>query len=231
MSFRKNLILGLVSALAVSAAFNAYAVGEKVTYKIHDVSPVKEDNEVTACNFSVTFYNRSPQIVSDLSLDLNWLDEVVEEKIKEEKNEPVKNGAGATTGYSGQSKTEQYTSKMISTNLSVPPLPPEKQISLKASIKTDRCFLLLDRPQLKINSCKYGAEKNVDRSAGACNNLFVFVSPEEGDYYTDFKPISYEAEKEEIAEKQKTQQNELDTLYNGAVASIKRVSQTLDTMQ
>ena len=231
MNFRKNIVLGLISALAASAAFNAYAVDEKVTYKIHDVSPVKEDNEVTACNFSVTFYNRTPQIVSDLSLDFSWLDEIVEEKIKEEKKEPVLNDAGKESGYSGKSKTEQYTSKKISTNLSVPPLPPAKQISLKATIKTDRCFLLLDKPILKVNSCKYGAEKNVDRTAGVCNNIFAFISPESGEYYTEFKPITYDEQKKEMEEKQKSEQNELDTLYNNAVASVKRISQTLDTMQ
>lgn len=231
MSFRKKIVLGLVGAIAASAAFNAYAVDEKVTYKIHDVSSVKEDNEVTACNFSVTFYNRTPQIVSDLSLDISWLDDVVEERIKEEKKEPVRNAAGSETGYSGQSKTEQFTSKKISTNLSVPPLPPSKQISLKATIKTDRCFLLLDQPQLKINSCKYGSEKNVDRTAGVCNNLFAFVSPESGEYYTEFKPITYDEQKKEIEQQQKTEQKELDTLYNNAISSVKRISQTLDTMQ
>lgn len=231
MSFRKKIVLGLVGAMAASAAFNAYAVDEKVTYKIHDVSSVKEDNEVTACNFSVTFYNRTPQIVSDLSLDISWLDDVVEERIKEEKKEPVRNAAGKETGYSGQSKTEQFTSKKISTNLSVPPLPPAKQISLKATIKTDRCFLLLDKPQLKINSCKYGSEKNVDRTAGVCNNLFAFVSPESGEYYTEFKPITYDEQKKEIEQQQKNEQKELDTIYNNAISSVKRISQTLDTMK
>ncbi len=231
MSFKKNFVLGLVSALAISAASNACAGNSEVIYKIHDINPVKEDNEVVSCDFSITFYNRTPQIVSNLSLDIGWLDEVIEEKIKQEKQEQIRDNNGRVSGYSGQSKTEQFTSKMISTNLSVPPLPPSKQISIRAAVKTDRCFLLLDKPELKVNTCKFGSAANVDKAAGACNGLFIFVSPDSGDYYTDFKPITYDEEKQEVEQQNRSEKKELDNIYNNAISSVKRISQTLDTMQ
>lgn len=231
MSFKKNFVLSLVSALAISSTFNAHASNMEVIYKIHDINPVKEDNDIVSCDFSVTFYNRTPDIISNLSMNIGWLDEVIEDKIKQEKQEQVRDENGRTSGYSGKSKTEQFTSKTISSNLSIPPLPPSKQISIKSSVKTDRCFLLLEKPILKINSCKVGSVANIDKQAGACNNLFMYVSPESGDYYTDFKPITYDEEKHEIEKQNKQEQKELDSIYNNAITSVKRISQTLDTMQ
>lgn len=231
MNFKKIFVLSLVSTLAISVTPNVYASDSEVIYKIHDVMPVRSDGEVTSCDFSVTFFNRTSQIVSNLSLDISWLDDVIEDKIKDEKKEQIKDDSGRVSGYSGQSKTEQFTSKMISTNLSVPPLPPIKQISLKASVKTDRCFLLLEKPQMKINSCKLGAAANVDKAAGSCNDLFVFISSESGDYFSEFKPISYDEEKKEAEQQNQNEQKELDSLYNNAISSVKRVSQTLDSMK
>lgn len=229
MNFKKKLLSNLVCAMAVSAATNVFA--NEVIYKVHDINPVKEDSEVVSCDFSVTFFNRTSEIVSGLSLDIAWLDEVIDEKIKEEKKEPTRDESGKKSGFSGRSQTEKFTSKTISTNLSVPPLPPQKQISLKATIKSDRCFLLMDNPILKVNSCKFGKKENVDSKAGACNNLFVYISPEKGDYYSEFKPISYDDEKKEIEKKNESEKQEMDALYNNAISSVKRISETLETMK
>lgn len=231
MSFKKNFVLSLLSAVALMPVANANADDAEVIYKIHDINPVKENNDVVSCDFSVTFFNRTPNIVSNLSMDISWLDQVVEDQIKQEKQEKVQNSSGRVSGYSGQSKTEQFTSKTISTALSIPPLPPQKQISIKASVKTNRCFLLLEKPQLQINTCKVGSTANVDKAAGACNNLFVYISPESGEYYNEFKPISYDAEKLETEKQNKSEQKELDKIYNNAVSSVRRINQTLETMQ
>lgn len=231
MSFKKNFILGVISGLALSAASNAYAVSTEVIYKIHDINPIKEDGEVTSCEFVTTFFNRSYMPVTDITLDIGWKDDVVEDKIRAEKKEKAVDENGASSeGYTGESKTEKFTSKMISTNMSVPPLRPGKQMSVKTTIRTDRCFLLLDKPEIIVRSCLYGDEGN-DKTAGVCKNMFKFIAPQSGEYYTEFKDISYDAEKKQAQDESNNEQKELNQLYNNAMNSVKRTTEALKSMQ
>lgn len=230
MSFKKNFVLGIISGLALSAASNAYAISTEVIYKIHDINPVKEDGEVTECAFITTFFNRSYMPVTDVSIDIGWKDDVVEDRIKTEKKEKTYDSEGAQGGYDGQSKTEKFTSKMISANMSVPPLQPGKQISVKASVKSDRCFLLLDKPEIIVRSCNYGDEGN-DKTAGVCKNMFKFISPQNSEYYSEFSDISYDSQKKQAQEESNGEQKELNQLYNNAINSVKRTTEALKSMQ
>lgn len=229
MNVSQKFVLTMISGAALFAAADAYAASE-VIYKIHDITPVKQDNEIVSCDFSVTFFNRATQTVSNLSLDIGWKDEVIEDRIKEEKKEKIVDENDNFQGYSGRSKTEEFTSKVVSTNLSVPPLLSEKQISVKGSVKTNRCFLLLQEPEIVVRSCKFGVG-NMDTNAGVCKRLFKFVNPQQGEYYTDFKTVSYDIQKKEDKQHSLNEQKDLDKLYNNALSSVKRISQTLNSMQ
>lgn len=230
MSFQKTFVLSLLGVLAVSSVSKAQEATPEVIYKIHDVTPVKEDNKIVSCDFGITFYNRAPQMVSNLSLNFSWLDEVVDNQIKAEKQEKVVDETGNVAGYNGQSKTEEFTPKKISLDVSIPPLAASKQISVKANVKTDRCFLLLQKPILSISSCRYGNTQS-EEMMGMCNSLFNYISPEEGDYYTDFKEISYDQEKEDQDAQAQKEKEELESIYENALNSVKRISDTLNSMQ
>ncbi len=230
MSIKKTFILSLFGVIGVTTVSQAQMSSSEVIYKIHDVSPVKENNEVVSCDFSVTFYSRAPQMVSNLELNLSWVDEVIDNQIKAEKQEKVLDANGNVAGYRGQSKTESYTAKKIGTDVSVPPLSPSKQLSIKANIKTDRCFLLLQKPMLSVRKCRYG-NGQAEEMIGMCNNLFRYISPEQGDYYSEFKPVSYEQEQKEIEDKAKKEKDELENIYENALSSVKRISETLNTME
>lgn len=229
MNISHKSVLGIISAVTLFATFDAHAANE-VIYKVHDITPVKIDGVVVSCDFSITFFNRANQTVSNLSLDIGWKDDVIEEQIKEEKKEKIIDDNNSFQGYSGQSKTEEYTSKMISTNVVLQPLLPEKQLSVKANVNSDRCFLLLQQPEMRVRSCKFGVG-NTDTNAGVCQNLFKFISPEAGEYYTEFRSISYEAQKQEDKQHSLNEQKELDKLYNNAFSSVRRISETLNTMK
>lgn len=228
MLLKKSFILNTLGAIVISSSVQAQNAPE-VIYKIHDVMPIKENNEVVSCDYSVTFYNRAPEMVSNLDLNFSWLDSVIDDQIKEEKKEKFVDSKNKVSGYTGKSKTEEYSSKKISANVSVPPLPSQKQISIKSNIKTDRCFLLLQQPDLTVNKCRYGTSSS-EKQAGICKNLFVYVSPEQGDYYTEFKPISYKQEQSQTEEENTKEKEELENIYNKALDSVKRMSKTLSSM-
>ena len=231
MNFRKNFVFGFIGALALTAAFDVRAASQEVIYKIHDIHPLKDDTEITACEFSLTLFNRSDLTVNNLSLDIGWKDDVIENKIKEEKAEKVVDRNSGVRGYTGQSQTEKFTSKMVSTNVSVPPLQPGKQISVRSKINTDRCFLMMQTPELIVRKCSMGGSGDGDKTAGVCNDLFKYVSPVDGEYYTEFKEISYEEEKAQEIQQNIEEKKELDQLYGNAVSSVRRISETLNSMQ
>lgn len=230
MSFQKTFVLSLLGALAVSSVSHAQVSNPEVIYKIHDVSPVMEENKIVSCDFGVTLYNRAPQMVSNLSLNFSWQDDVIDEQIKAERQEKVMDENGRVAGYNGKSKTEEFTPKKISVDVSIPPLAASKQISVKSNIKTDRCFLLLQKPTLTVRSCRYGSAQS-EETMGVCNNLFNYISPEQGDYYTEFKAISYNQEKQEMEDQAQKEKQELENIYENALSSVRRISDTLNSMQ
>ncbi len=230
MNFQKTFVLSLLSVLAVTPVCKAQISNPEVIYKIHDITPVKEDNKIVSCDFSVTLFSRAPQMVSNLSLNFSWLDKVIENQIKEEKQEKVVDEDGKISGYNGKSQTEERTPKRISVDISVPPLVTSKQVSIKTNVKTDRCFLLLQKPTLSIRSCQYGNGQS-EENAGVCNRLFTYISPEQGDYYTEFKPVSYDQQKQEMEEQNRKEKDELENIYENALASVKRITDTLVSMQ
>ncbi len=226
---KKSVFLSLLSvALFPSMALAQYNKQE-VIYKIHDIAPVKDNDKVVSCDYSITFFNRSTNMISDLSMELQWLDEVIEEQIQKEKQEKVVDKKSKISGY-GKSKTEEYTTKSILSSFSVPPLAPSKQVSLKQNVQTDRCFLLMQKPEIKVLSCLYSAQ-NTEASAGVCQDMLRYISPNEGDYYTDFKPISYDDKKKQIEEENEIEKKELDEVYNSALGAVNSITATLKTMQ
>lgn len=85
---KKKLFLGLLAAYAFVAATPAYAINENdaILVKIQDIKPVKNERGVTTgCEFLSTIYNRTNEDLSELSFDLSWFDEAVQNTITQEK--------------------------------------------------------------------------------------------------------------------------------------------------
>lgn len=114
---KKKLFLGLLAAYAFVAATPAYAINENdaILVKIQDIKPVKNERGVTTgCEFLSTIYNRTNEDLSELSFDLSWFDEAVQNTITQEKS-MRRNGRDDLRG------TEDYISPdVISTLTSCP---------------------------------------------------------------------------------------------------------------
>ena len=185
------------------------AEDEAILFKIHDVKPVKDakGEDVNACDFYVTFYNRSNKDINGAQLDLSWTDNSLLDIVNAEKRE---------------SAEKRKNGEDIDANFSY------KQITVRQSLKTDRCYVLLDHLSVNVKSCAVKPVGNASFNAGnTCKGLFRFISQENPEYYTDFQPVSYTTQRNADVKERAGQEKEMEEQYQKAVKSIDALTQTL----
>lgn len=250
----KRFFLSITSALValgtVSAAWAAEgddelvsSIGagtEAVLFKIHDVKPIKNrDGQVTDCEFNATFYNRSEKNVDNAVVAVTWKDEAIAGVIDQEKREAVEkqqqqqnnSALGAFDAFSSYnqpgSETERLTSPGLTATIRIPPLKPFRQVSLKSKINSDRCFLMVEDAEFKMQSCSAtvgGSSSVVGQGASSCEGLFKFVSSRDPEYYREFKKVSFNEEKKNKQNARKKEQQELTATYDKAVAEMSKAT-------
>lgn len=110
----------------------------------------------------------------------------------------------------------------------MPAIKAYKQITVRQSLKTDRCYILLDDLSINVKSCAIKQTGNASFSSGdTCNGLFRFISQENPEYYTDFKPISYTTQRNSDIKERASQEKEMEEQYKKAVKSMDALTQTL----
>ena len=239
--FLTVLLAGVMSLTAVGVQ----AADSSVMFKIHDIKPVKNsDNLVESCEFSTTFYNNSRVTVSNVSLDLVWKDTVVEGTIAEEKKEATTfrgRRVDNTPSYRRGAGTDAFTTVELTAPISLPPLAPGKQITVKNSVKSDRCFLMLENVEINIKSCRTtgsdpalganGAQIGVSTSVSEnCNGLFKYYSPKDPEFYTDFKPISYDEEAQQERAKVNRDKEEVEDMHEKALSAVRRAGEVVESI-
>ena len=208
-----SLGFGVTDADAAPRAVKE-SVGE-IIFKIHDVVPEKNaDGTVLYCNLGATFFNRTKSDVSNLAVSLVWNDDVIGEIIdvedREEREIKKSNPKEPRSRYS----TANFTSKVVSADLKLPPIKVNQQITLKTKVDTDRCFILLNEMDIVPLNC---GSLVVSSSKDKCSNYFQYVSPKQGEYFTDFKEISWENRMLEEDEQVSQLQDDVDNLYNETI--------------
>lgn len=203
---------------------------EAILFKVHDVKPVKNSKgeEVNACDFYVTFYNRSDKDINGAQLDLTWVDNSLIDVIdaeKEKSAEKHKNGEDVDADFS---YTQNGNPLQLTASIDMPAIKSYKQITVRQSLKTDRCYILLDDLSINVKSCAVKkTDGNSFNSSDACKGLFRFVSQENPEYYTDFKPVSYTMRKNSDIKERAGQEKEMEEQYKKAVKSMDALTQTL----
>ncbi len=227
-----SLALGAVLTANIGSAAAQQAVSaadedktEELLFKIHDITPVQNrEGEVIACDFNTTFYNRSAYNLKEAMLDFTWKDASLESVINAEKDEDAeKKNRNRNRAYS---ETERRTSKDVNTMIEVPALKPYKQVTVNNRINTDRCFLLIEKVDFEVKSCTAEGLASGGRSArrasqeSPCGRLFKYVSPEDAQYYLDFKEITPdELNSREEAKKQESK-NEAAGVYSKTIDAM-----------
>ncbi|MBR2299500.1 MAG: hypothetical protein IJ870_02875 [Alphaproteobacteria bacterium] len=201
-----------------------------ILFKIHDIKPVlNSDGATTGCEYTATFYNRTPVSLRQAKIEFGWTDHVselfpidgtpnVEENAKENAKETTENQPKAVKKEAGLGE--------IRSTIDIPALGSLKQVSVHGVAETDKCFALFDNLKFNVSVCNIlGQETNTDsRRAKAdankgqanCAGMFAYVNSKHPEYYGEFKEISYE----EQVEREKTQEEkekEMIQAINGKI--------------
>lgn len=218
------LALGLTfGAMEVNAApvKETASLGE-IIFKIHDVVPEKDaEGNVIYCNVGATFFNRTKNDVANLAISLNWNDDVIGEIIDIEDREEKEKRRSKSKEPKSRYSTSSFTSKTVSTDLKLPPIKVNQQITLKTKVDTDRCFILLNDMDVGVINC---GTLSVSSSKESCANFFQYISPKMGEYYTDFKEISWENQIAEEDNHVVQLQDDVNKLYDETISAIDSIT-------
>ncbi len=212
-----------------------------VLFKIHDVTPVKNvDGLITDCDFLVTFYNRTPTAFQSAKLELGWTDDVSERytlDLEEPQNTPERRSAPTSR------RNEPKSLGNITTTVDMPAVGAYSQISVKGSLKTEKCFVLLSTVEFNVESCNLAENRESQsnsrsssrnlhsRSNSECAGLFQFVDYTNPEYYDEFKEISYNEQEALLNKEKETNLEEINTKYNAIVTSLEKASDILNNIQ
>lgn len=216
MSKANKIILTCAGILTAGFISSARAADDAVLFKIHDIAPVSNADGLTvACEFGATFYNRTGVNVSNVDMHLSWHDNALD-NIKFDDDKDMGNN------FSADKRDEE-----VAMDLKLPPLKAYQQISLKAKINTDKCFLLLGDMDMTITSCKKGDGETAS-GEDVCRDVFQYVSAQNPEYYTEFQAISLNEQKVQEASQKASEQQEINELFNKSIDSISNISANLN---
>lgn len=202
-----------------------------ILFKIHHIKPVVDaEGTVSACEYTATFYNRTPVNIRQAKIQLGWTDKISElysvdnvdfdEKkiIDSEKNDEEEEDAAPEAQK--QSAANENLGTFRST-LSVPALGSLKQVSVRGQVDTDKCFALFDNIKFNVSSCSIlGQDTTTETRRGRvdadkdqlnCAALFAYVNSKHPEYYSEFKQMSYE---EQVAQEKSVEEQEKEMIQN-----------------
>ena len=225
---------------AVSEAKPRKSKADAVLFKIHDIVSISQnDGMYQACDFFVTFYNRSDKDINGATLNLTWKDDALEEIIQNEMKASNERSAAQAEGLQGDyvqsedenvpSYTEKVSPQEISTTIEMPAVKAYEQVSVRSRLQTDRCFMLMNDVKTNVTSClseNNNAVVAVGQDRG-CAGLFHFVSAKNSEYYVEFKPVSYNDQQTQIKQKKADEAKEIEADYHRSVEQLEKASRTL----
>lgn len=241
MKIQNKFCLGIASLMLAAGVANAQSTDGKIVpaaeeedeailFKVHDVTPVKarSSDMVTSCDFYITFYNRSKKDINGAQIDLTWVDNSLSSVILDEKKNSAEKYADGETSDANYSYTQEKNPPQLTASVDMPAIKSYKQITTKQTIKTDRCYALLEDLTINVKSCavkQSGGSSVVGNES--CNGLFRFISQENPEYYTDFQKISYTTQRNADVKARANMEKEMEEQYQQTIRNMDLLSQTL----
>lgn len=247
MNMFKNILFSALSMGVCASAFaaatpenNAPAEEETtkpraVLFKIHEIKPVENtEGEITNCDFLVTFYNRTNDSMRQAKLEMGWTDKISERYAIGEDEKTAEEKAPVRTVR--DSRNTQQSLGAVTTTVEMPALGSHKQATVRGSVKTEKCFMLLDSLNYNVASCSIigkGDNNSADarrnrvassRSTGECANLFQYVDSKNPEYYNEFKNISYSEQERLLANEKAQDITEMEESYDKIVKNFEKVN-------
>ncbi len=167
---------------------------DAVIFKIHDITPIKENGLITGCDYYITLYNRTAINFRTFTINLDWADNV-EDEFKFDRYVEASLGKDAIKEQKELFK-DKYNSSTTKTSSTINAFGVDKQISIKSYIETEKCYLLLKEPKYTISPCEMARNIKTAGAAGlgskeqTCDSLFEYVGSTNPEYFGDFKKMS-----------------------------------------
>ena len=214
-----------------------------ILFKIHNIKPVTNaEGNVSACEYTATFYNRTPVNIRQAKIQLGWTDKISElysvdnldfdeKKIANtEKNDEEQEDIAPETQKQSAPNEDLGTFRSV---LNVPALGSLKQVSVRGQVDTDKCFALFDNIKFSVSSCNILGQDtatetrrgriDADKDQLNCAALFAYVNSKHPEYYSEFKQMSYE---EQLAQEKTVEEQEKEMIQNINKAISKNFDET-----
>lgn len=224
-AMNKILTLGLACGMALSFIGQAQAAKETskretVIFRIEDIKPIENDEGVTSqCEFNFTVYNRMEKAIKEANIDLSWADNVAGKyKVNEDKLEVKKDAKKARF--------------LISETVNIKDIAPHQQKSFKFVVDTDKCHVLFDQVEYKVNECIADGDEikirnNKREGHGSCANMFDYINSQNPEYYSEFSDVP-ESELQQISDQRNKQDIQaIEDAYKNSIETLKKASNTL----
>ncbi len=224
-----SLTLGL--ALGLTAASYAEVVQNKeiektsdanaILFRVENIKPLtNEDGLTDRCSFLVTVYNRMEKKVEKINMDFRWKDTIEKKyRIVDDEVKPVDDIRDAET--------------FIVKHIELEDVYPHQQKSFEQVVTTDKCFLLLDQLEYKVNDCiaegdKIQIKNNQQTNRGSCLDRFNYINSKNPEYYSEFKDVPDSVLEQQAEEAKAHELSGIEAVYQKALENLKEVSAELD---
>ena len=194
---------------------------EVVLFKIHDIVPEKDpDGKVLFCNIGATFFNRTKSDIANVSMNLSWEDEVIIETVEQEERATREIRRSNPRANVSRYPTSALNDQTVTMSLKLPPIKMNQQVSLKAKVATERCFILLNEMDINVTNCGTAG----DIAKASCSNMFRYISPKMPEYYQEFKEKSLEEETAAEDAELNSIKKDIEDIYNETLQTVRNIT-------
>ena len=233
MSLIKKITFGLTFGMAICLAATSYADEPQkkefektsdagaILFRIENIKPLTNEEGLTdRCSFLVTVYNRMEKKIEKINMDFRWQDAIAKKyQIVDDNVEPVDDPKDAIT--------------YIMKHVELEDVFPHQQKSFEQIVTTDKCFLLLDQLEYKVNDCiaegdKITVKNNMQTNRGSCINNFNYINSKNPEYYSEFKDTPDSVLEQQAEEAKAHELAGVEEVYKKSLADLEEVSVELD---
>ncbi len=210
---------------------------QAILFKIHDIKPVlNSDNVVTACQYTATFFNRTPNNLRRAKLELTWTDQISALYTIENPDSDEDKLDDKTAEANEEVKQIINTGETMTSTIDLPALNSLKQTKIEETVPTDKCFALFEKPKIDVPVCDIFDKTTIDnnnrrgqsdQNLSLCAALFVYVDSKNPEYYGEFKEIDYAEEQAKEKSAEELEKEELKVSNEKIQKNIEKASEII----
>lgn len=232
--FNKILVSG-ISLLTIFALVNPAIAGEKdgdaessnagaILFRIENIKPItNNDGLIDKCTFMVTAFNRMDKAVKEAKLNFKWADNISGKYVIDGTDIKVNSGNDAQT--------------KVTSDITLSDIAPHTQKSFEASVNTNKCFLLFDNLNYKVESCMNEGDKveiknsKVVSKTEGCKDNFDYIDSKNPEYYSEFKDVPESVIAKQAEAEKNNEVAKISEDYQNAMINMQKAGENLDAIK